>query len=137
MIVVNPIMGGGLSLSKLQAATATAADVVVGKTFYSGSKTLKTGTRTGMLAVHGSAVSSRNTESTSTELGFVPDFVLVQYQYSSTKDATLELYQNSAWTTYIDGYIKPKLCSLSGSVLVVKQIYWDQSRTFSYWAVKY
>ena len=137
MIVINPIMGGGLSLAKLQAATAAPEDVLAGKKFYSGSKELQVGIRAGTLAVHGSAVSSKNTESTSIELGFVPDFVLVQNQYSSNKDATLELYQNSTWITYIDSYIKPNLCSLVGSILVVQQIYWDQSRTFSYWAMKY
>lgn len=36
--------GGGLGLSKLAAATATAAHVLSGKTFYAGDKTLKTGT---------------------------------------------------------------------------------------------
>ncbi len=46
MIVINPIMGGGLSLAKLQAATATAADVVTGKTFFSEYKILKTGNLT-------------------------------------------------------------------------------------------
>lgn len=35
--------GGGLSKSKLALATATAADVASGKTFYAGDKTLKTG----------------------------------------------------------------------------------------------
>ena len=35
--------GGGLSRSKLALATATAADVVSGKTFYAGDKTIKTG----------------------------------------------------------------------------------------------
>lgn len=34
----------GLSASKLEKATATEGDVLVGKTFYSGGKTLKTGT---------------------------------------------------------------------------------------------
>lgn len=36
----------GLSASKLEKATATEGDVLVGKTFYSGGKTLKTGTMT-------------------------------------------------------------------------------------------
>lgn len=36
--------GGGLSNSRLALATATAADVAEGKTFYAGNKTLKTGT---------------------------------------------------------------------------------------------
>lgn len=35
--------GGGLSKSKLALADATTADVLVGKKFYSGDKTLKTG----------------------------------------------------------------------------------------------
>ncbi|MBP1553359.1 MAG: hypothetical protein J6B21_04310 [Oscillospiraceae bacterium] len=41
---INFKSGGGLSNSKLALATATAADVLTGKTFYSGNKTLKTGT---------------------------------------------------------------------------------------------
>ena len=41
---VNFKAGGGLSNSKLALATATAADVAEGKTFYAGNKTLKTGT---------------------------------------------------------------------------------------------
>ena len=44
MIVVNPIMGGGLSNAKLALADAVAANVLSGKKFYSGDKTLKTGT---------------------------------------------------------------------------------------------
>jgi len=39
--------GGGLLLSKLGLTTATASDVLSGKTFYSGDKTLKTGTFAG------------------------------------------------------------------------------------------
>lgn len=39
--------GGGLSNSKLKLATATANDVVSGKTFYAGDKTIKTGTSLG------------------------------------------------------------------------------------------
>ena len=38
-----PYTPGGLSNSKLKLATATASDVLNGKTFYSGDKTLKTG----------------------------------------------------------------------------------------------
>lgn len=41
--VLNP--SNGLSSSKLKSATATPADVISGKTFYSGDKTLKSGTR--------------------------------------------------------------------------------------------
>ena len=44
MIVVNPIMGGGLSNAKLALADAVAANVLSGKKFYSGDKVLKTGT---------------------------------------------------------------------------------------------
>lgn len=43
MIVVNPIMGGGLSNAKLALADAVAANVLSGKKFYSGDKVLKTG----------------------------------------------------------------------------------------------
>lgn len=43
MIVVNPIMGGGLSSAKLALANAAVADVLSGKMFYSGDKVLKTG----------------------------------------------------------------------------------------------
>lgn len=39
-----PYTPGGLSNSKLKLATATAADVASGKTFYAGDKTIKTGT---------------------------------------------------------------------------------------------
>ena len=39
-----PYTPGGLSNSKLKLATATAADVSSGKTFYAGDKTIKTGT---------------------------------------------------------------------------------------------
>lgn len=42
---VNFKSGGGLSNSRLALATATAADVAEGKTFYAGDETLKTGTR--------------------------------------------------------------------------------------------
>lgn len=38
-----PYTPGGLSNSNLKLATATAADVASGKTFYSGDKTIKTG----------------------------------------------------------------------------------------------
>ena len=41
---INFKAGGGLSNSRLALATATAADVAEGKTFYAGNKTLKTGT---------------------------------------------------------------------------------------------
>ena len=41
---INFKSGGGVSNSKLTATTAVAADVLNGKTFYSGNKTLKTGT---------------------------------------------------------------------------------------------
>ena len=37
--------GGALSNGKLKLATATAADVASGKTFYAGDKTIKTGTK--------------------------------------------------------------------------------------------
>ena len=39
--------GGALGNSKLKLATATAADVASGKTFYAGDKTIKTGTSLG------------------------------------------------------------------------------------------
>ena len=41
---INFKAGGGVSNSKLAATTATAEDVLSGKTFYSGDKTVKTGT---------------------------------------------------------------------------------------------
>ena len=44
MDVINMIGGGGLSSSALALANAAEADVVSGKTFYAGDKTLKTGT---------------------------------------------------------------------------------------------
>jgi len=46
MIVINPVMGGGLSGAKLALATATEADVLSGKTFYAGSGELRTGRNT-------------------------------------------------------------------------------------------
>lgn len=42
-----PYTPGGLGNSKLKLATATAADVASGKTFYAGDKTIKTGTSLG------------------------------------------------------------------------------------------
>ena len=44
MDLLNPAAGGGLSKAKLALATATPADVLNGKKFYSQDKTLKTGT---------------------------------------------------------------------------------------------
>lgn len=44
MIVQNQIGGGGLSNAELAEATATAAQVLSGYTFYAGDKELKTGT---------------------------------------------------------------------------------------------
>lgn len=51
---VNFKAGGGLGTSKLALATATAEDVLTGKTFYAGDKELKTGTLTkGLIKVTG------------------------------------------------------------------------------------
>ncbi len=49
MIVVNPLGNGGLSLTKLAKATASASDVILGKTFYAGANPLL---RTGSLTPH-------------------------------------------------------------------------------------
>lgn len=78
MIIINPIMSGGLPLSKLQAAPATAADVVAGKTFYSGSKTLKTGTRSpGTLReASGTFTFPYNTDA-AINVGFQPKYVML------------------------------------------------------------
>ena len=59
----------GLSASKLGQATATEGDVLVGKTFYSGDKSLKTGTNTNSDYLELTAIMTFDTSNYSAALG--------------------------------------------------------------------
>lgn len=80
---INFKSGGGLSNSKLALATATTGDTLSGKTFYSGDKTLKTGT----LALSGNAAVSDvltgktfyNTNAKSKQTGTIPSKAAATY----------------------------------------------------------
>lgn len=84
MIVINPIMGGGLSLAKLAAATATPEDVLAGKKFYSGSKELQIGTLVPASYKSGSVTIPLHGYTTAVTVGFTPDFVI-----GINKDSTM------------------------------------------------
>ena len=83
--------GGGVSNSKLAQATATAADVRKGKTFYAGDKKLKTGA--GGTGATGSFTSLQN-DTIAINVGFEPSVVMATYKYSGT-DHTVILYDQA------------------------------------------
>lgn len=117
MIVINPIMGGGLSSAKLALADAVAANVLSGKKFYSKDKTLKTGTlslaatatpadvvagktffaggttkKTGTLSLphykKGTIQLKASIETTYIDIGFSPALLFVHYYYGSGNQRT-------------------------------------------------
>lgn len=85
---INFKAGGGLSNSKLALATAVASDVVAGKTFYSGNKNLKTGTRNRSQGKYGSFKSLQNEDYT-VSLGFKPSKIMFVYAYDGNTNTTI------------------------------------------------
>ena len=96
MIVQNQIGGGGLSNAELAEATATAAQVLSGYTFYAGDKELKTGTLVTPKVKSGSFNASIGADITIT-LPFNPTTVIAYRQ-----DEDYEFYLTIAF--WYDGY---------------------------------
>lgn len=114
MIVVNPIMSSGLSLSKLQAATAAPEDVLASKTFYSGDKKLRTGSLVPVKFVSGSFSFPLHTHSLTVNLGFRPkvvvctgtgDWEYMTAAYSENPSVSLGAYKppSGTWSYYRGG----------------------------------
>lgn len=78
MIVLNPVIGGGLSNAKLALATATQADVLSGKTFYAGSKGLQTGIlEKGYKEVSGTFEVTQSSYSATIDTNMTPTSVMI------------------------------------------------------------
>lgn len=91
-IAVNFRRGGGLSNSKLALATATENDVLTGKTFYSGSKELKTGTLVkGVFGEIPKANFKANTPYR-VELGFTPSVIAIWNDMTDSSKLFLQLW---------------------------------------------
>lgn len=81
---INFKSGGGLSNSRLALATATAADVAEGKTFYAGDKALKTGTLVPYKYATGTATWTNQSSgfTVTVEVGFRPSMIAFYSQKS-------------------------------------------------------
>lgn len=89
-------LGGGLSESNLATTTAAPGDVLSGKTFYSGDKTLKTGT---LIKGTTGTFTSKYNEAVSVNVGFKPTVIMLSYAYSANT-ATVIVFNASTPGSY-------------------------------------
>ena len=130
---VNFKAGGGLSNSKLALATATAADVLSGKTFYAGNKTLKTGAmatpykmKTGTVLIE---TTSHNTN-IQVNCGFQANYVMTWYYKSPYRAAAV--YSNeegyaivySGITNQFSDVVSKHCIAPSGNGFIIKNSYY-------------
>ena len=95
--------GGGVSNTKLAQATATAADVRKGKTFFAGDKELKTGA--GGVGATGTFNSLYN-DTIEIDVGFEPQRILLTYDYNSDTHIVLVFDASNPDTYYIRSAFK-------------------------------
>lgn len=105
MDLLNPA-AGGLSNAKLALANAAASDVLSGKKFYSGDKTLKTGTFTPTQIKSGIQTFNRHSSGFEIEIGFVPT---ISALYIYVPDAGEDLFFGCKYFKY--GPLNPTLLS--------------------------
>lgn len=99
MIVQNQIGGGGLSNAELAEATATAAQVLSGYTFYAGDKELKTGTLVPTPKVKTGSFSPIDEDQTfKVTIGFKPVAVMIRLSsFNSNALLTAFCYNNISY----------------------------------------
>ena len=122
--------GGALGNGKLKLATATAADVASGKTFYAGDKTIKTGT--GKIKVTskkvycdypGDSAGTRSYTINFAELGLTEKpTVVLGFEYSYGHDRTISIQSYTLTNTSITVYVKFQGGNWGSSNLIVSII---------------
>ena len=132
---VNFKSGGGLSASKLALATAAAADVLSGKTFYAGDKEIKTGSlQKGLTRVSGSVTVDTDyttMKKTVTLSGTIQTLIGTYAAWSQSPmyycffDKTINI------TTNPHGYEYPEL-TVSGNTFTVDNSSGDSNYTLQY-----
>lgn len=131
MDVVNPIISG-LSNAKLAKATATAADVSAGKTFYAGNGVLKTGTATISKKASGSFVMSEGANTIN--CGFRPTAVYgsAYEQYTGSWYFGKNAYIDVSYNSYMPDIESSGVSFTSSGFTIYPGNNLGRNRTYSY-----